>query len=223
MKFHQELLTPLPIKQIDSPDGGNRYYDTPAGLFPSVTTIIDAMDDKTHLERWRQRVGAAKADAITQQAANRGTILHHAVEDYILHQKHEFVTPFDEAFWVQIKKMLDEGVETIYGSELAVYSSRLRAAGRTDLVAKYKGTASVVDFKTSTERKPIAWIKNYFIQTSCYAMMLYENYGIKVKQVVIMMATEDNDPIVYVKPVSDYMEDVVRTFTQYHKKFPGGR
>ena len=45
-------------------DGKKRLYATPGGAkVPSVTTILDATSDKTHLIAWRQRVGEDKARA----------------------------------------------------------------------------------------------------------------------------------------------------------------
>jgi CRISPR/Cas system-associated exonuclease Cas4 (RecB family) len=213
MKFKTELARPLNVTERKG--SGPRHYKTPDGVFPSVTTVLSSLEGDGGLERWRARVGAAEADRITQQGANRGTTLHNAIEKYILHDKHEVETPFDEMFYVQIKKFLDQHLSTIYGLELPVYSKRLRAAGRLDLWGEYKNINSILDFKTSVRRKPAAWIENYFLQTSCYAMMVYERYGVKVEQVVILMATEDMEPVEYIRPVSDYIEKVVHVFKNY--------
>ena len=52
---------PIERKQID----GKRKYLTPDGFaVASVTTILDATKDKTHLIAWRKRVGEQKAQEI---------------------------------------------------------------------------------------------------------------------------------------------------------------
>ena len=49
----------------------------------SVTTILDSTKDKTHLIAWRKRVGEAKAQEITTEAAGVGTRMHKYLEDYV--------------------------------------------------------------------------------------------------------------------------------------------
>ena len=64
---------------------GKRYYNIQEGVkYPSVTTIIGEMTDKSFLDKWRQRIGHEKADAISKFSANRGTVMHQLCEYYIL-------------------------------------------------------------------------------------------------------------------------------------------
>ena len=52
---------------------GKRHYEGEGKLLPSVTTIISttkAEKDKKGLQRWRDRVGEEKAEAIRDQAAS---------------------------------------------------------------------------------------------------------------------------------------------------------
>ena len=57
-----------------STDQGSRTYDVSGTKLPSVTTILDATSDKTHLIAWRQRVGEEKAKQITKEAAGVGIV-----------------------------------------------------------------------------------------------------------------------------------------------------
>ena len=51
-----------PLKQINDPVTRKRVYLTPDGeKLPSVTTILGATKDMTHLNLWKKRVGEAKA------------------------------------------------------------------------------------------------------------------------------------------------------------------
>jgi genome maintenance exonuclease 1 len=73
---------PIPREQVD----GQRLYATPTGRVPSVTTILEKTkpeEKKQALQQWRNRVGHAQAQAITTEAANRGTRMHTYLEDYI--------------------------------------------------------------------------------------------------------------------------------------------
>ena len=59
---------PIERKSVE----GKRKYLTPdGGAVASVTTILDATKDKTHLIAWRKRVGETKAREITTEAAGR--------------------------------------------------------------------------------------------------------------------------------------------------------
>ena len=56
---------------------------------------------------------------------------------------------------------------------------------------------AVIDFKTSKKPKPVEWIEHYFVQAVAYACMLYELTGISVKKLVILMACENGECVVY--------------------------
>ena len=56
---------------------GKSPSETPeGGSVPSVTTILNATSDKTHIHEWRKRVGHAKATAITTEAASAVSYTH---------------------------------------------------------------------------------------------------------------------------------------------------
>jgi hypothetical protein len=74
--------TPVPRVTIE----GKRYYATPDGdRLPSVTTILEKTkpEEKNRPQEWRNRVGHAQAQAITTEAANRGTRMHTYLEHYV--------------------------------------------------------------------------------------------------------------------------------------------
>ena len=63
---------------------GKRYYNIGEGIkYPSVTTILGAMTDKSGIDKWRKRVGEEKADAISKFSANRGTVMHQLCEYFL--------------------------------------------------------------------------------------------------------------------------------------------
>ena len=59
---------------------GKRHYSTPTGeAVPSVTTVLSKTAPKEKmiaLANWKKRVGEAKAQQITTEAASRGTRMH---------------------------------------------------------------------------------------------------------------------------------------------------
>lgn len=112
-----------------------------------------------------------------------------------------------------IRQILDESIGTIYGLEVALYSKYLRTAGRTDVLATWNGIASVVDFKTSRRIKSEADILGYFIQESCYSVMLEEMTGMVFPQLVTVMMVDHDDPIVFIKHRDEYVPTMKRIFT----------
>jgi len=64
-------------QQVNDPVTRKRVYLTPDGeKTPSVTTILSATKDMTHLNDWKKRVGGEKARQITTEAAGVGTAMH---------------------------------------------------------------------------------------------------------------------------------------------------
>ena len=70
--------------QVNDPVTRKRVYQTPDGeSLPSVTTILSATKDMTHLNEWKKRVGVENAQRITTEAAGVGTAMHSNLERFI--------------------------------------------------------------------------------------------------------------------------------------------
>lgn len=194
---------------------GKRFYVLPNGQkYRSVTTVISDKSDKSFLIEWKKRVGEEEAKKISTRASLRGTAVHSIAENYILNKDYKKdVIPSNLDAFNTIKKHLDEGVDNVLGIELPLYSNFFRAAGRTDLIAEYNGVLSVIDYKTSTKIKKEEWIVNYFIQSTCYAIMFEWIYKIKVPQIVIMIAVDNEPAQIFVKNKVDYIDAVYEMFT----------
>ncbi len=209
---------------------GKRYYWTPDGaLYPSVTSVLGSNKDKKEgLQRWRNRVGLQEADRISRRTSNRGTQLHKICEDYLLNKENYFAKhmPLHIELFNHIRPILDESVEVIYGNELALFSHTLKTAGRTDMFCRFRGIDTIVDFKTATKDKKEQWIEDYFLQSTCYAIMLEEVYKdvqkIHIPQIAIVVAVEDGEEKqqLFVKKTSEYREKVLSFFADYHSKNP---
>jgi ATP-dependent exoDNAse (exonuclease V) beta subunit len=173
---------------------GQRKYLTPDGnAVASVTTILDATKDKTHLIAWRKRVGEAKAKEITTEAAGVGTRMHKYLEDYVEHG--EWPSPGSNPYAQQAFSMATEikmnaltDVDEIWGSEVALYVPNLYA-GTTDLVGTYKGQPSIMDFKQTNKPKKVEWVEDYFLQLTAYAIAHNEIYGTDIKEGHIFMCS----------------------------------
>jgi CRISPR/Cas system-associated exonuclease Cas4 (RecB family) len=113
-----------------------------------------------------------------------------------------------------VRPVLDRYVEGVLGIELPLYSDVLKAAGRTDAVVIYKKVNMVVDFKTtrSQEPKTESDIQNYFYQTTAYAMMVEERYGIKVPAIMIILTNGFGRPQIFVREKDKYKKRTMELF-----------
>jgi len=117
--------------------------------------------------------------------------------------------PANIASFNYIKSYLDKHVTEVGGLELPLYSDSLRVAGRVDCLCKWDGEWAIVDFKTSRREKKREDIGGYFMQASCYAMMVYERLGILPKDIVIVMTIDDAPAKVFVEKSVDWINKFV--------------
>ena len=186
-KFNYEKL-----QRVET--NGKRRYATPGDGPPvaSVTTILDATKDKTHLIEWRKRVGEKKAQEITTEAAGVGTRMHKYLEDYI--EFGEWPQPGSNPYAQQAHGMAEvirdnalKDVE-VWGSEVALYMPQMYA-GTTDLVGTYKGQPAIMDFKQTNKPKKVEWVVDYFLQLVAYAEAHNEVYGTNIREGHVFMCS----------------------------------
>jgi genome maintenance exonuclease 1 len=144
--------------------------------------------------------------------------MHTLTENYLLNVPElPKVQPLSETLFKIAKPELNK-INNIYSLEGALYSKVLGIAGTVDCIAEYNGELSIIDFKTSKKAKPREWIEHYFVQAVAYACMFYELTGIPVKKLVILMACEDGDCVVYeeydkmkyIKLLNGYIKDFIQ-------------
>jgi len=193
---------------------GQRYYDTPVGKFKSVTTILGEKLTNKYIQEWKNRVGEEQASKVSTQAAKRGTAIHSLAESYLMNDKNwkRGAMPFNLELFSKIRPILDLNVGSIYGIEIPLYSAELKAAGTCDLLAGYRGINSVIDFKTSKRIKTENDIESYFIQATSYSIMAEELTNLRFPQIVIIMAVDHEDPIVFVKDREEYEDRTRKLF-----------
>ena len=180
---------PISRKQVN----GKRLYETPDGnAVASVTTILDATKDKSHLIAWKKRVGEKKAQEIVTEAASVGTRMHKYLEDYI--DTAEWPEPGSNPYAQQahgmanvIKENALKDVE-VWGSEVALYMPQMYA-GTTDLVGTYKGQPAIMDFKQTNKPKKVEWVVDYFLQLVAYAEAHNEVYGTNIREGHVFMCS----------------------------------
>ena len=197
MKFnHIDVNLPkLSRETID----GVRYYSVPDEdellKLVSITSITSHFNKEIFVN-WRKKVGNEKADRITKAATSRGTDMHTLTEHYLKNENLPTVQPISDFLFKIAKGNLNK-IDNIHALEGSLYSKELGIAGTVDCIAEYDGELAIIDFKTSKKPKPREWIEHYFVQCMAYGCMLYELTGVSVKKLVIIMACENGECVIY--------------------------
>jgi len=217
---HPTSLTTIEFNSRDTPIG--RVYDTPSGKsYPSITTIL-GYGDKQWLKEWRSSMGEEAADAEMNRAAERGTAVHSAIELFLQNKPIEPLNMVAEHRRVfnGVKAKLKSTVNNILVQEIPLWSDNLRTAGRVDCVAEYKGNLSIVDFKTSTNPKEHHQIRDYWLQTTAYALMFYQQYGILIEHIAIVMAVERGTSMVFHDTIHKHIEPLNQRIEKFYVENP---
>lgn len=148
--------------------------------------------NKQALEDWRKRVGDREADRITNTSARGGTGMHRIAENYVANKADYFKgeMPINIKRFKAMQPEIDR-LEEVYGIEQRLISHRYRMGGTADLVAKIGGLRTLIDYKTSRRKKRKSWIKNYFLQSTCYCIMLEEMFNFRMQQIGIFIVNSD--------------------------------
>lgn len=186
---------------------GQRWYETPDGLLPSVTTVLGHFEAHKWVQ-WRNFVGNQKADKIIETSQHKGNEYHDAVERYLRGEKvdHRTLWPDVSQLFRRAKPTLDK-ITDIIDLEEVLWSKTLGLAGRCDVVGGvYEGQLSIIDHKTSRSLKKESDILHYFQQATAYSLMKYHMTGLLIPQIVIIMIPDGSGPaIVFKKQAKDYI------------------
>lgn len=198
---------------------GGRWYDTPHGSYPSITTILsgtESAEKVASLESWRESIGREKAEEITKTACDHGTNVHLLAERYLKRERVDApiagqpVPATDMQGFNALRLKLDK-VDEVWAQEVALYSTYLEVAGRCDLVGRFKGVPSIVDFKTASRVKARSDIRNYELQLLFYAAAHNEMFGTDIQQGIILMVSQAGFPQEFKVVFDDSMREELAT------------
>lgn len=142
---------------------GSCGYTIDDSWYPRVTRIV-SIKAKPGLANFYSQVGSKAGQAISEEAAREGTMVHEAVESLILGQKPvipEIVRPAVRAF-ENFRTQHDIEVAPD-GVERRILNRGHRYAGTVDVIARVDGKLGVLDIKTSQ-----AIYRDYNLQTAAY-------------------------------------------------------
>ena len=196
----------LPELTRKTTEEGRRYFTPDGKAYPSITTVLSILG-KDAILAWRARVGEEEANKVSRQASTRGTAVHKLAEDYIdnVEDWKGKQMPANIMTFNTIKPVIDAHINNIWFQEAFLYSDKLECAGQVDCIAEWDGVLSIIDFKTSRRVKKEEDITNYFIQMCFYAAAFLERTGVAIKQAVVLMAVDDNEPLVFKVNTYDYL------------------
>ena len=206
MKISEEVLKSKGIRYIQKYPYGElsrvtknhkRHYETPDGrAVPSVTTVLSATKDMTHLNAWKKRVGAQEAQRIATESANIGTVMHRSLEKHV---KGEDRKPGSNLIQQKAHTMANviinnglNDVSEVWGSEVSLHYPELYA-GTTDLVGVYKGAPAIMDFKQSRRLKKKEWVEDYYLQLVAYSEAHNKLYDTQINSGRIFICTQNNE------------------------------
>ena len=196
----------------------SHFYQTPTGeVYPSITTILQktmSNGKKESLQNWKEQEIAS--EYITQEAATIGTETHKLIENHIneIRQTDE-VRLLSVAHFNNLIPFLQK-INDVHGTELRLYSNSMKLAGTSDCIANYDGELSIIDYKTKRSNQKEEWMTDHFIQGTAYAQMFKELTGIEVKQVVILVSSEKNSRMEFIKNTENYKDLLTKRLNQYY-------
>jgi genome maintenance exonuclease 1 len=201
------VLEDLTTTESDS----GRWYNSPIGSLPSVTTVTGWKKSK-FFAKWRR-----ENPQESRRVLSRGNKLHKIIEDYL---NNKSVTEVADGnvmeLFTQLKPELDK-IDNIHALEVPLWSETMMMAGRVDCVAEYDGKLSIIDFKGSTRPKDKKDIDNYFLQATAYAVAWQERTGQRIDNFAILLTSEEGITQVFQGNPVNYVKGLLKAIEGYHK------
>jgi genome maintenance exonuclease 1 len=212
-KTFKHIDEKLKAELLSEENESGRYYVTPEGKYPSVTTVT-GWEKRKFFAEWRKNNPEE-----AKRTTNRGNKLHSLIEKYLNNEQlnKKEIDPFTLDLFLQMKKNVDN-IDNIHALETPLYSKLLKLAGRVDCVAEYNGQLAIIDFKGSTKAKRKEDIDNYFMQATAYSIMWKERTSVPVKKLVILISSEDGGPQIFEADPMDYVAALKSAIEKYERE-----
>lgn len=202
---------------------GRRWYDTPVGFLPSITTVLgftEPEEKKESLKKWQESLGAVKAAAVSKAATDRGTNVHLLCERFLKGEKVDAPVngspvPYADMQSFNALKLKLNKVTEVWGQEVALYSKTLELAGRCDLIGIYKDKPVIIDFKTSSRIKSTKDIHSYKLQLAFYAQAHNEMFDTNISEGIILMVAEAGFPQEFRVELAEHLDELKQRSTRF--------
>lgn len=193
LAYYPEII---PLTRFIDPNTRKRYYNSPTGPLPSVTTILSATmpeSKRQGLEQWRAFVGEEKANSITKYSTDIGTLAHTHVQSRLIgmegvlgnHPMRVLARDIGESHY---NHHWMPNVTEIRGIESDLYYEGLYA-GACDAIGIYQDELCIIDIKTSRKTRTDDHVQDYFLQIAAYALAFESLTGTPIEHGVIALTT----------------------------------
>jgi hypothetical protein len=187
--------------------------DGTESVLPSITKVLNAMEDKSWYENWVAKVGKETAVAISKASAHRGTMMHLLLDWYFggMIDKEELRAQLD----VRCPSYTDDEKNVAFGLFSVLYDGGVFDNikdvdcleksiyclenggfwGKTDFVCmKNNGSKVIVDFKSSKSvNTKDNKVEKYKLQLAGYWLAWRETMGEELAGCELWIAHEDSD------------------------------
>jgi genome maintenance exonuclease 1 len=187
--------------------------DGTESVLPSITKVLDAMDDKKWLEDWKARVGETEANTIKKSSGNRGSMLHYLLNWYYsgLTDREKMRSELDIKYPKYTAEAKDiamrlfdilyndgtlDSIKDVDSIERAIYCLENGGFwGKTDFVStKTNGKKVIIDFKSSRSiHTKTEKVKKYKLQLAGYWLAWRETMGEELDGCELWIVHEDSD------------------------------
>ena len=188
----------------------------PADKYPGVSKVLNATNDMSFLAAWKARVGEEEAERIVNESVQIGKSFDMLMFEYFKGS--------------DVENMVDEVAYKLYSQslkhlkhiqpialQLKVFSDKLKMQGYIDMLCYYKGELTLLDFKNSAKYKHDDHLESYYKQCTFYCMMLYDMYGITVKQLVLFIGMRKHVyPDIRISKAKYFVKDCVEANKNYY-------
>ncbi len=173
-----ELRQAIEIPRFDELDFDEKPHIYKLGgiQIPSVSEIMEPLSQSEY---------GAIDRKVLQRAADKGTDVHNAIENWLKFGI-EDISPENEGYFDAFMDWWEQRNPELIGSEVRVYHKLLRYAGTVDLIALIDGEVNLIDFKTT--HKLIE--KNCGVQLEAYTQAL-ASHGITIERKRILHLRKD--------------------------------
>lgn len=151
-------------------------YTIDGQILPSVTTVMRPLDSEVY---------RGIDENVMKMAANRGTAIHNAVENYALYGI-EDIEPEYRGYFDGFLRFWDENNPEPLATESRMYHKFLRYAGTADLPCVIGGKKVLIDYKTSAEVNKMLT----GVQLEAYAKA-YSSHGFRFDEKAIVHLKND--------------------------------
>jgi len=163
-------------KQVNILD--SRFYRRSEKYYPSVTSILNFFPKNNFFHSWLKDVGH-NSDIIMRKAANEGTQVHNAIEDFLNGKEIVWLDEYGTAkyqldVWKMILRFADfwnTVKPELIAAEYHLFSDEYEYAGTADLIVRINEELWLLDIKTSNSLHT-----SYDLQLAAYAQAWNETH-----------------------------------------------